>query len=137
MEPARWGPMLLLLMGSVSFCMVYMFMSTVMRPSSSGDSKMGSLGVGDGGKSEVEVSGDGGCCKGIPGLELWGASVKWGTDFKVNSSEKCCNACKAMCTGKDGPCLCDSWVFCGNKKACGEKFGEVSSLELFFFLLVC
>ncbi|XP_042000061.1 uncharacterized protein LOC121749560 [Salvia splendens] len=123
-EPARWGPMLLLLMGSVSFCMVYIFMSTVMRPSSSGDSKMGALGVGDGGKSEVKVSGDGGCCKGIPDLELWGASVKWGTDFKVNSSEQCCNACKAMCTGKDGPCLCDSWVFCGNKKACGEKFGE-------------
>ncbi|XP_047966471.1 uncharacterized protein LOC125210889 [Salvia hispanica] len=123
-EPARWGPMLLLLMGSVSFCMVYIFMSTVMRPSSSGDSKIGALAVGDGGKSEVEVRGDGGCCKGIPDLELWGASVKWGTDFKVNSSEQCCNACKAMCTGKDGPCLCDSWVFCGNKKACGEKFGE-------------
>ncbi|KAL1553201.1 hypothetical protein AAHA92_13907 [Salvia divinorum] len=123
-EPVRWGSMVLLLMGSVSFFMVYIFMSTVMRPSSSGDSKMGSLGVGDGGNSEVEVNGGGGCCKGIPNLELWGASVKWGTDLKFNSPEQCCNACKAMCTGKDGPCLCDSWVFCGNKKACGEKFGE-------------
>ncbi|XP_057798896.1 uncharacterized protein LOC131014817 [Salvia miltiorrhiza] len=126
-EPARWGSMVLLFMGLVSFCMVYVFMSTVMRPSSSGDSKMSSLGFGDGngGNSEVvEVSGGGGCCRGIPKLELWGAAVKWGTDFKFNSSEQCCEACKAMCTGKDGPCLCDSWVFCGNKEACGEKFGE-------------
>ncbi|KAH6838262.1 peptidyl-prolyl cis-trans isomerase [Perilla frutescens var. hirtella] len=134
LEPARWGSMVLLLMGLVSFCMVYIFMSTVMRPSSSplssADSRMGSLGYddgsfgGNGGNSELETSGGGGCCRGVPNLELWGAAVKWGTDFKFNSSEQCCKACKAMCTGKDGPCLCDSWVFCGNKEACGEKFGE-------------
>ncbi|MCD7470737.1 hypothetical protein HAX54_010838 [Datura stramonium] len=29
-----------------------------------------------------------------------------------------------MCTGNHGPCLCDTWVFCGNKEACGDKFGE-------------
>ncbi|KAG2315261.1 hypothetical protein Bca52824_018383 [Brassica carinata] len=29
-----------------------------------------------------------------------------------------------MCSGNDGPCLCDTWVFCGNKEACGSKFGE-------------
>lgn len=81
----------------------------------------------------VEESGDGGvkgesggCCGGIENLELWGAAVKWGSEFKFNSSEGCCKACKAMCTGTDGPCLCDTWVFCGNREACGSKFGEVS-----------
>ncbi|KAH6770175.1 hypothetical protein C2S52_014978 [Perilla frutescens var. hirtella] len=82
LEPTRWGSMVLLLMGVVFFCMVYIFMSTVMRPSSSplssADSKMGSLG-------------------GVPNLELWGAAVKWRTDFKFISSEQCCKACKAMC----------------------------------------
>jgi len=29
-----------------------------------------------------------------------------------------------MCSGNEGPCLCDSWVFCGNREACGPKFGE-------------
>lgn len=134
--------MILLLMGLVSFSVVYVFMSTVLRPSSSLspiNSKIGSLGYadgsseGNGGNSELEANGGGGCCKGIQNFELWGAAVKWGTDFKFNSSEQCCKACKAMCTGKDGPCLCDTWVFCGNKEVCGEKFGEVSCLEFFLF----
>ncbi|KAI3458937.1 hypothetical protein Pfo_015600 [Paulownia fortunei] len=134
LEPTRWGTLILLLMGLVSFSVVYIFMSSVLRPplssSVSTNSKIWSLGYGEGsfggnGKnSGFESSGGGGCCKGIQNLELWGAAVKWGTDFKFNSSEQCCKACKAMCTGNDGPCLCDTWVFCGNKEACGEKFGE-------------
>lgn len=140
-EPARWGPIVLLSMGLVSFCMVYIFMSTVMRPSSFsadslGNDDDGSSGV-HGGNSKVEKSGGGDCCKGIPNMELWGAAVKWGTDFKFNSSDQCCKACKAMCTGKDGPCLCDSWVFCGNKEACGEKFGEVSSFSVWVCVFLC
>lgn len=66
------------------------------------------------------------CCGGIEHLELWGAAVKWGTNFKFNTSEECCKACKAMCGANSGPCLCDSWVFCGNQAACGSRFGEVS-----------
>lgn len=57
-------------------------------------------------------------------MELWGSAVKWGTDHKFNDSKDCCNACKSMCSGEDGPCLCDSWVFCGDRERCGEKFGE-------------
>ena len=49
----------------------------------------------------------GDCCKRIENLELWGNAVKCGS-FKFNSSEECCKACKAMCSGNDGPCLCDS-----------------------------
>lgn len=64
------------------------------------------------------------CCRGIENLELWGAAVKWGSEFKFNSSEECCGACKKMCSGNDGPCLCDSWVFCGDREACGPHFGE-------------
>ncbi|XP_011094522.2 uncharacterized protein LOC105174192 [Sesamum indicum] len=132
LEPTRWGTLILLLMGLVSFSVVYIFMSSVLSPSSSlsASSRTRSLRYvdgsyeNDGNNSEFELSGGGECCRGIQGLELWGAAVKWGTEFKFNSSEQCCKACKKMCTGKDGPCLCDSWVFCGNKEACGEKLGE-------------
>lgn len=68
---------------------------------------------------------DEGCCRGMKSVELWGAAVKWGSEFKFNSSEECCKACKGMCSGSDGPCLCDSWVFCGDRESCGSKFGEV------------
>ncbi|KAM0935497.1 putative cyclophilin-type peptidyl-prolyl cis-trans isomerase domain-containing protein [Dioscorea sansibarensis] len=64
------------------------------------------------------------CCRGVDGMELWGAAVKWGTDHKFNTSKECCLACKKMCERSDGPCLCDSWVFCGDRERCGEKFGE-------------
>lgn len=73
---------------------------------------------------ESSEDNNGGCCSGIDNLELWGAAVKWGSEFKFNSSRECCEACKAMCHGNDGPCLCDTWVFCGNKETCGSKFGE-------------
>ncbi|KAK9102142.1 hypothetical protein Sjap_019396 [Stephania japonica] len=69
-------------------------------------------------------SDDSECCRGVENLELWGSAVKWGSEFRFNSSKECCSACKAMCTGADGPCLCDSWVFCGTREACGPKFGE-------------
>lgn len=99
-------------------------MSSVMKPGKSSDFE--SLANLESESRNLGVDESGSCCRGIQSLELWGAAVKWGTDFKFNSSEECCRACKAMCTGNDGPCLCDSWVFCGNKEACGSKFGEVS-----------
>ncbi|KAL8052083.1 hypothetical protein ABFX02_06G189800 [Erythranthe guttata] len=129
-EPTRWGFLILLLMGLVSFSVVYIFMTSVLRPPSSlsSNSKVYSLeysaGIAEGYVEQSELKSNGGCCKGIENVELWGDAVKWGTDFKFNSSEQCCRACKKMCTGNDGPCLCDSWVFCGNKEACGDKFGE-------------
>ncbi|KAJ6400282.1 hypothetical protein OIU84_015853 [Salix udensis] len=55
--------------------------------------------VSDGLKSE---DADGDCCRGID-------AVKWGSEFNVNSSKACCLACKGMCSGGSGPCLCDSW----------------------------
>ncbi len=64
-------------------------------------------------------------CRGIKHLELWGDAVKWGSEFKLNSSKDCCMACKAMCVDKGEPCLCDSWFFCGDKQACGSQFGQV------------
>ncbi|CAL0304609.1 unnamed protein product [Lupinus luteus] len=64
------------------------------------------------------------CCRGVQHLELWGDAVKWGAEFKVNSSEDCCVACKRMCRGDGGSCLCNSWVFCGDREACGSRFGE-------------
>ncbi|KAG5061352.1 hypothetical protein AAZX31_01G190600 [Glycine max] len=99
--------------------LVYAFLSAVLTNSRNRVSEFGRL-VEDG----VAAENDRGCCRGIENLELWGAAVKWGSEFKFNSSEGCCNACKSMCSGKDGPCLCDTWVFCGDRKACGSKFGE-------------
>ncbi|KAJ1391736.1 Cyclophilin-type peptidyl-prolyl cis-trans isomerase domain [Sesbania bispinosa] len=117
--------MILILASLASCALAYAFLSAVLtnsRSRSSSVSEFGnSLALVQGGGAEQNA---GGCCRGIENLELWGAAVKWGSEFKFNNSEECCNACKSMCTGKDGPCLCDTWVYCGNRQACGSKFGE-------------
>lgn len=107
----------------ISCALVYAVLSVVLRPSPVSEIKYLTSFEESGGEVERE---DGGCCRGIEHLELWGNAVKWGSEFKFNSSEECCKACKAMCSGSDGPCLCDSWVFCGSRDACGTQFGEVS-----------
>ncbi|CAA2974159.1 peptidylprolyl isomerase [Olea europaea subsp. europaea] len=123
-EPNHWVCVILLLMCLVSCSVVYMFMSAIFRSTSAKNDSNSSENVGKLEVGESVVTNGGGCCTGIENLELWGDAVKWGSDFKFNSSEECCKACKSMCTGIDGPCLCDTWVFCGNKHACWEKFGE-------------
>lgn len=114
--------LILLLVCLASSGLAYFFLSAVTRSRSTSVSKFETTSL------VGENVGVGGCCRGIENLELWGAPVKWGSDFKFNNSEDCCNACKSMCTGKDGPCLCDTWVFCGDRHACGSKFGEVRYL---------
>ncbi|CAK7347771.1 unnamed protein product [Dovyalis caffra] len=123
-DPAlsRYGLLVLFLMGTISCCMVYLCFSALFRPRN-GNTELLVSKVSDDLKSE-DGDGDGDCCRGIEHLELWGDAVKWGSDFKVNSSKNCCLACKGMCSGDNGPCLCDSWVFCGDKQACGDQFGE-------------
>lgn len=122
-ESTHYTSLILLLVALISCAMVYTFLSVVLRPgSASSVSEFKSLGLVE---ERDGVDGEsGGCCRGIENLELWGNAVKWGSEFKFNSSEQCCKACKTMCSGNDGPCLCDSWVFCGNQEACGPKFGE-------------
>ncbi|XP_008244466.1 PREDICTED: uncharacterized protein LOC103342610 [Prunus mume] len=124
-EATHCSPLVLLLVGLASCALVYAALCVVLKPNeASSFSELESLElVEEGGGVGVEGE-SGGCCRGTENLELWGAAVKWGSEFKLDSSEQCCKACKAMCTGTDGPCLCDSWVFCGNKEACGSKFGE-------------
>lgn len=127
---------LILLLVVLSSCaLVYLFLSVFLTPSREYSIEIEPLLL-----EEDAVAGEenGACCRGIENMELWGNAVKWGSDFKFNSSEECCKACKAMCSGNDGPCLCDSWVFCGNRQACGSKFGEVSViwfLDLYNFLM--
>ncbi|XP_028772894.1 uncharacterized protein LOC114730039 [Neltuma alba] len=119
--------LILLMVCLVSCGMVYAFVTSVLAISggSSSGSSSDSIALADqDGATARADQGHGGCCRGIDNLELWGAAVKWGSEFKFNNSEDCCNACKSMCTGKDGPCLCDTWVFCGNRETCGSKFGE-------------
>lgn len=124
--PSRW---ILPLVCLVSCGLVYVFVSAVLTiGGNSSVSESGLIALVEDGDAVEKFGGDNreGCCRGIQNLELWGAAVKWGSEFKFNNSEDCCNACKSMCTGKDGPCLCDTWVFCGNRETCGSKFGEVS-----------
>ncbi|KAL5777204.1 hypothetical protein ACOSP7_010130 [Xanthoceras sorbifolium] len=125
-DSPRFTSLIVLSVGLISCALVYTFLSVILKPSES---------YSDPGFESLSSIDDGGqCCQGIDNLELWGAAVKWGSDFKFNTSNDCCQACKAMCSGNDGPCLCDTWVFCGNKDACGSKFGEVC---LKFGLLFC
>ncbi|KAJ3696177.1 hypothetical protein LUZ60_001554 [Juncus effusus] len=57
------------------------------------------------------------CCKGVKGLELWGSALKWGDKHKLRSAESCCKSCKETFS-------CNTWVFCGDKELCKDKFGE-------------
>ncbi|EPS58745.1 hypothetical protein M569_16066, partial [Genlisea aurea] len=108
----------LLLMGLASFSLVLSFTSFLFRPSVSSPSI-------DASRSATETPAGGGrCCQGIENTELWGDAVKWGSEFKLNSPEECCEACKGMCPDRGGACRCNTWVFCGNKANCGDKFGE-------------
>ncbi|CAN1357272.1 hypothetical protein LINPERPRIM_LOCUS44162 [Linum perenne] len=116
-ESTRFPSLIVLSAGFFSFAAVYTLVSVFLSPYSTPEFQYTSARVaGDGD--------DGGCCRGIEKLELWGPAVKWGSEFKVNSSVECCQACKSLCSGNQGPCLCDSWVFCGDEDACGPKFGE-------------
>ncbi|KAE8701952.1 serine/threonine-protein phosphatase 7-like [Hibiscus syriacus] len=121
-EHSRFASLVLLLVALFSCLLVYAVVSTLLNPTVNSDDATfepsGSTGSIDVGEKNGE------CCRGIENLELWGAALKRGSDFKFNSSVKYCQACKAMCTGNDGPCLCDTWVFCGNKEAYGSRFGE-------------
>ncbi|XP_010538361.1 PREDICTED: uncharacterized protein LOC104812738 [Tarenaya hassleriana] len=120
-EPGRFTSAALLFIGLISCLVVYAVISSVLRPND--PSRDPTARVSEN-RRVAAAEGGAGCCRGIDNLELWGPAVKWGSDFKLDSSEDCCKACKGMCSGTDGPCLCDTWVFCGNKEACGSKFGE-------------
>ncbi|MBC2899657.1 hypothetical protein CFC21_112476 [Triticum aestivum] len=58
-----------------------------------------------------------GRCGGIQGLELWGPAVNWGSNHRLPSAAACCASCRAHRR-------CDSWVFCGDRRRCGNRFGE-------------
>ncbi|KAB2056115.1 hypothetical protein ES319_A11G082100v1 [Gossypium barbadense] len=124
----RFTLWVLFLIAAISCCMAYYSFSVSLK----GNSDTIFVGSSESWRgNEEEREGDG-CCRGVEHLELWGDAMKWGSDFKLNSSEECCRACKEMCEGDDGPCLCDSWVFCGNKQDCGSRFGKPTSLALLF-----
>lgn len=124
MEINRLALLVLLFFGICSFVMVYFCYSLTDRSAIVDD---GEKIVGGDENRDEEVKS---CCRGVDHLELWGDAVKWGSNFKVDTAERCCLACKDMCGDRDGPCLCDSWVFCGDREACGERFGEVFDFSL-------
>ncbi|XP_020093667.1 uncharacterized protein LOC109713843 [Ananas comosus] len=126
---ARRSLWVLLFMVFVFCSVAYIGLSAAMRPRR-GDSSSSVVdsgrGAKEGAKEEEEEEEVGKCCRGIEGLELWGAAVKWGSDHRFDSARGCCRACEAMCpaASSDRPCLCNSWVFCGDRARCGDRFGE-------------
>lgn len=62
-------------------------------------------------------------CRGIEHFELWGEVDKWGSSNLVDTAEDCCRQCSQRCQSADA-CSCNTWVFCGNKEACGENFKQ-------------
>lgn len=137
-ELSRFAVLIIFVLGCVSFFMFYFCFSVAYKPSTSHVSMDSTLSFSGGGQEEGEEER---CCRGIEHLELWGDAVNWGANFKVNSSKECCMACKDTCKAEDRPCSCDSWVFCGDKQACGSRFGEVwlsfqfCYIELFLLIL--
>ncbi|ESR58693.1 hypothetical protein CICLE_v10023925mg [Citrus x clementina] len=120
-ELSRLAVLIIFVLGCISFFMFYFCFSVGYKPSTSHVSLDSTLSFSGGDQEEEEEER---CCRGIEHLELWGDAVKWGANFKVNSSKECCMACKDTCEAEDRPCSCDSWVFCGDKQACGSRFGE-------------
>ncbi|KAF5732855.1 hypothetical protein HS088_TW17G00388 [Tripterygium wilfordii] len=124
-ELGRCALLILFVMGMISCSFVYFCLSVLFRPlPNSNTHSLGSNVNRNGGDSIGDEEGEEECCRGIEHLELWGDAVRWGSDFKVNSSRECCMACKEMCGREGGSCLCDTWVFCGDREACGSRFGE-------------
>ena len=87
--------LILLLVCLVSCGLVYAFVSalvtTAQTPSAA---EFESLALIEDGATHMVADNyggdDRGCCRGIENLELWGAVVKWGSDFKFNNFEGCC-----------------------------------------------
>lgn len=132
----RFTLLLLFLIAAVSCCMAYLSFSAAFKGSGDAISLGSRTRLKNDAKEKEDEEEENECCRGIEHLELWGDAVKWGSEFKMNSSEECCKACKKMCDGDDGPCLCDSWVFCGNTQACGSRFGEVNYLPYIYFIIL-
>lgn len=127
----------LFLLGMVSVCMALLWLPAVLK--STGNTAINQvldLVENDSGGSGAEEIEEEVCCRGFEHLELWGDAVKWGAKHKMNSSRECCMACKGMCGSNGGPCLCNSWVFCGNRDACGPRFGEVWFICILFFIFL-
>ncbi|KAK9698855.1 hypothetical protein RND81_08G136100 [Saponaria officinalis] len=124
-DASRWIVVILLIVGLLACTFSYFVISIVLKPTNSNSVYYSNnLAFEERNGGDLERENGEKCCKGIKNLELWGSAVKWGTEHKFNSSEECCESCKSMCSGNDGPCLCDSWVFCGDTLACGSHFGE-------------
>ncbi|MCO5578905.1 hypothetical protein L7F22_032754 [Adiantum nelumboides] len=112
-QEAGWRPFLVLSAITFATCLaVYLALSPFFTASSSRH------GILD--PHETHISQ---CCRGTSHLELWGRVARSGDSHTFNSSVHCCNACKSMCSD-DGPCLCNSWVFCSDSEKCGDKFGQ-------------
>lgn len=114
-DERRWRSFLILLAVSCSCVVAYLCFSPLLQNYSASSSQ--ALGA----HAAVEVEDGGGCCRGLEHTELWSDAVNWGSDFLVDSTQECCEACKANQR-------CNSWVYCADQAKCGNFHRQVVPL---------
>lgn len=122
-SPRRYRSLLTLLAISVSCILAYLCFSPLLRDSFASGSSSTSQAIEATDRGWVVDQSDGdlssqSCCRGIQHTELWSEAVNWGSDFLVDSTEECCQACKANAK-------CNSWVYCADEGQCGSFYRQV------------
>jgi hypothetical protein len=113
---SRWRPFLVLVTVACTCAVGYLFISPLLQRSAASSSRALRAHV-----AQSSVGEDGtGCCRGLEHTELWSDAVNWGSDFLVDSTQECCDACKANLK-------CNSWVYCGDVAKCGIYYRQVVS----------
>lgn len=110
---SRWRPFLVLVTVACTCAVGYLFISPLLQRSAASSSRALRAHV-----AQSSVGEDGtGCCRGLEHTELWSDAVNWGSDFLVDSTQECCDACKANLK-------CNSWVYCGDVAKCGIYYRQ-------------
>lgn len=71
-------------------------------------------------------------CHAVQDVEYWGEPVVWGGSHRTGSAAECCAACHAYrhAEARGGlehghnSSVCNTWVWCGDEKKCGQKYQE-------------
>lgn len=113
---SRWRSVLIFVVVACTGVVAYLCISPLLQDSSASSSQaLGAYAA----QSSVRENGTG-CCRGLEHTELWSDAVNWGSDFLVDSTQECCDACKANMK-------CNSWVYCGSQARCGGNYRQVAS----------
>ncbi|KAG0621715.1 hypothetical protein M758_3G043300 [Ceratodon purpureus] len=110
---SRWRSSLILVIVVCTCVVAYLCISAILPNSAVPSSQALEAHVAQSSVAEVGT----GCFRGLEHTEFWGDAVNWGSDFLVDSSQACSDACKAKRK-------CNSWVYCGNQERCGANYHQ-------------